>query len=233
MSKIDPINYYTKSYNKPAIGVLDWVSKNDLRYYKDYLSDGQYEIINKSLRNGSRVDFFIKGIIEGIDRIFDSIPKGYLTKRNEVVYRGINTNNLPKELEEIITLKGKTNIFVDKAFTSTSEKKEIAKQFKGQNGILLKINLPPGAKRLKATDFSHLFKSEEEITLPRNSEFRVESYDERSRTAVLTYLGQKKPIPEVEELSKVEIELENISDYKKNILKNNKFKNNMDFKFSN
>lgn len=218
MGKINNINLsFGKSLkiNKPSVTLYDWASKNDIHYYKKYLFNSHYDIINNALRNNLGLDLFRIDIAEAMDRIFNKMPKEYYTKTNEVVYRGISTDKLPQELKDIITKNGKTDIFVDKAFTSTSRSLEVAKQFTGKNGILLIINLPPASKRLDAKDIDNM--GEEEVTLPRNSKFRVDEYNPETKTAKLTYLGQQEPLPIImpEESFELEAELDKIAQLNK------------------
>ncbi len=198
------IDYYNKisdfNNNKKCQDIFDWLIQctKATKYYQDYTLDSYFKIINNGLRYDTSIDFYSEEIIKQMDRIFETMPQSYCVKMPEIVYRGIRAEDLPKELINIITLKDKTkNTFTDKAFVSTTRNEAVAKSFKGKDGYILKITLPTGTKRIKSEDFHSKMESEEEITLPRNSRFRIDLYNQKTRTVHVTYLGQDYPLPEV------------------------------------
>ena len=194
----NPYEYNNKTKKQDII--CDWLIEcsKEIKGYKKYTANGYFETINDGLRYNIPVDLYSEEIIKQIDRIFETMPKSYCVKMPEVVYRGIRAAELPEELIDIITLKDKTkNTFTDGAFVSTTENKMVAKSFSDKDGFILKITLPTGTKRIKSEDLNVLMDTEEEVTLPRNSRFRVDSYNNETRTANVTYLGQDYPLPKV------------------------------------
>lgn len=167
--------------------------------YQTYTMN-RYSEINDALRFDMPVSYCTYDDIKNIDKIFETMPDEHLSDEPEIVYRGI-TKDIPKSLENILTQKSNENTFVDKGFVSTSFDKQVSKRFKGKDGYLLEITLPIKSKRINTFELPHCLRSamkEDEVTLPRNSKFRVDSYDPDTKTAKITYLGQEFPLPEVQ-----------------------------------
>ncbi len=207
--KINSVNIFdTKLFNEVDDSqYLEWNRHKIFNQYKKYCLNGYYKDVNDSLRTNSPVNLQTYDIIQGMDKIFETMPAKHLSNKPEVVYRGIS-DDIPKSLVDILTLKDKTqNTFVDRAFVSTSTDKLTAKQFReNKNGYILRITLPPKTKRINSTllpgDMAGALSTENEVTLPRNSKFRVDSFDLKTNTVDLTYLGQELPLPTLEIESK-------------------------------
>ena len=185
-----------KKMDKECHQVDDWYLSKDFDAYKRYTKNGYFEAINNALRGGIAKDSFVLDDIQTLDRLFHKIPLQILPKKDMVVYRGAFLTN---ELKDILQGKSKTNIFTDKAFVSTSKSKEVAEQFaSGEDKILLQIRIPKGSKVIDdeklPSYIASKMKSEQEVLLPRNAQFKVLSYDEKNKTVDVLYLGQKFPL---------------------------------------
>ncbi|MBQ3642416.1 hypothetical protein II906_10915 [bacterium] len=209
--KFKNIGYMPEKANKEPTYIERWSKKAEFYSYRDYCLNSYYQDINDSLRLGLPVSNPNSAvIIKDMDNLFDTMPEQYCVKAPELVFRGIQVENLPQELLDIITLKNPANnTFTDKGFVSCSRDKRIAKEFAcsaGTHGIFLDIILPTGSKRIDSSSLPYsiksLFSSEQEVTLPRNSQFRVDSYNPKTGRAKLTYLGQKLPLDPVSVMPK-------------------------------
>ena len=98
--------------------------------------------------------------IDGIDSIFLKVNP---TTQDSIVYRGV---------VGLIFENKRGAIFRDKGFVSTSQDKDIAKEY-GKN--IIAIHIPKGSKviDIDSMKMSGLFGEEKEILLPRGSKFKI------------------------------------------------------------
>ncbi|MBQ8887097.1 MAG: hypothetical protein IJY61_05280 [Candidatus Gastranaerophilales bacterium] len=215
---IKPNNREFIKINKESQQIETWCLSRDFDAYKRYTKNGYFEAINNALRAGITNDVFVLNDIQALDRLFEKIPTRVIPKTDITVYRGAFLTN---ELKDILQGKSKTDTFIDKAFVSTSKSKQVAKQFaNNEDKILLQITIPKGSKIIddeKLPSYtSSIMEGEQEVLLPRNAQFKVLSYDEKSKIVNVLYMGQKRPLemPDVFEYSGRDI----LSDLNKNSL---------------
>lgn len=189
-------NNFSPKINKESQQIESWCLSRDFDVYKRYTKNGYFEKINNALRTGYTNDFFVQDDIQALDRLFQKMPTQIIPKTDMTVYRGTFLTN---ELNDILQGKSKTDIFTDKGFVSTSRSKQVAKQFANhEDKILLKITVPKGSKVIDderlPSYVASIMKGEQEVLLPRNAQFKVLSYDEKSGIVDVLYLGQKQPL---------------------------------------
>ena len=189
-------NNYLLKINKESQQIESWCLSRDFDVYKRYTKNGYFEKINNALRTGYTNDFFVQDDIQALDRLFQKMPTQIIPKMDTTVYRG---TYLTQELNDILNEKSNTDIFTDKGFVSTSRSKQVAKQFANhEDKILLKITVPKGSKVIDderlPSYVASIMKGEQEVLLPRNAQFKVLSYDEKSGIVDVLYLGQKQPL---------------------------------------
>lgn len=210
-------NFDFNKVDKGTVAIDKWCSSSkDFEAYKRYTQNSFFEQINGALRSGLTDDYFVLNDIECLDRIFKTMPDEATPKEDMVVYRG---TYLSKDLKDIIDGKSSTDIFVEKGFASTSKSKNVAKSFayaENPDKILLKITIPKGSKVIDDEELPSYARSkmqaEQEVLIPRNAQFKILSYNPRTKTADAIYLGQKYPLkmPEVIKVSGADI-LSNIN----------------------
>ena len=128
-----------------------------------YQTDDGYKAINTALRKGQILTPKGQATIAAMDSYFDSVPA---LKGEIVTYRGLSS--MPKGMREGAT-------FSDKTYVSTSFKKELAEDFAGKSGVLMRIRVPKG-KKVVAMDSALRGRSrfdEREVLLRRGSKFRI------------------------------------------------------------
>lgn len=128
-----------------------------------------YASINAALRHGEGGSTHIKNATKHIDEYL----KNAELPEDTTLYRGVK-GEYAKILKSIL-LEGTK--FVDKGFVSTSVRKEISEGF--SHGLLFKINAPKGTKGAAIGSYSG-HHGEHEVLLPRNTVFKVKSYDPHS-----------------------------------------------------
>lgn len=206
MDKINKITsnyFYTEKPNLSEISTLPTRDYEALLTYSSASADAL--VINRGLREHTPLSIERAEVIRRIDSLFytDSSTNDYPM----TVYRGMNFDVLSKDspLQDILSLKNpKDNVFIDKGFISTSSSKQVAENFKGKKGFLLEINIPPNSKYLdlhklsKGQKKSNMnLQTEKEYLFPRNSKFKVLSFDEKTRVCKVEYMGEVLPKPSV------------------------------------
>lgn len=207
MDKINKItsNYsYIKTPDKNENPIL---SQKDYDAILSYTSASSDSIeINRALRKTELLPSRYADITKRLDSLFLT---DYSTNDFPIrVYRGLTFDifNKDADIQDILRLKNKNeSTFIDKGFVSTSTSKDIAERFKGKNGILLEINVPANSKYLdlhKLTKGSfhsnNNLKREKEYLFPRNSKFKVISFDERTCVCKVEYMGEVFPKPSIQ-----------------------------------
>lgn len=138
-----------------------------------------YKEINTGLRSDSEVPDEHKQTVADLDAAFSTA----IAKESFKVYRGVSV-----EFAEKLS-KGKA--FVDKAFSSTTSDKNIAKEFSGKRGVVMEISVPKGAKALSLKDVSQ-YPEEKEVLLNRGGKYKVkgESIDDSGNKVLhVEYVG--------------------------------------------
>lgn len=187
---------YSYKINKFDTITDEWCSRKEFGAYKRYTQNGYFDKINSALRFGFTPDPFVNDDILALDKLFQSLPNKLRNKTPLEVYRG---TVLTQELKDIIEGKTQSNIYTDKAFVSTSKSKQVAEQFaQKEEGIIMHISIPKGSciiddENLPSYAGSKL-DAEKEVLLPRNSQFRVLSYNPQTKIIEAEYIGQKQPL---------------------------------------
>jgi 8-oxo-dGTP pyrophosphatase MutT (NUDIX family) len=139
-------------------------------------TDNDWESVNKALRaakGGQLGEAVVQAQVSAIDAL---IAKSVFEK-DVTVYRGFD------DFEAIRGLKA-GDVFQDHGFVSASTKQEVGEHFAEEVGVLLKIDLPKGAKGLAPRSKNA---GEHEIILPRSSKFEVVEV-ERGYSSVTIHL---------------------------------------------
>ena len=173
----------------------NWCLSSPFNSYKEYTKNGLFEKINDFLRYGITDDIFIENYIRNLDKLFETLPQKLRNTVPLEVYRGVKLN---PELEQLINGKLDSDIYVDKGFVSTSKSKSIAKQFMGEKGVLFHIIIPRNSVIIddeKLPSYARSFmKTEQEVLLPRNAQFKILSYNPKTGIVEAEYIGQKQPL---------------------------------------
>lgn len=189
----EKIQFSYKDLNKEDQVVDSWCSSRDFNAYRRYTANGYFEKINSALRTGYTDDICVEDDILALDRLFQQVPKQITPKTDMEVFRGVS---LKKELTDILQGKSDTDIYVDKAFVSTSKSKQVAKQFAlGEDKVILHITIPKGSKIIDDYYLPSYVRSkmagEEEVLLPRNAQFKITNYNPKTKVVDAIYLGSK------------------------------------------
>ena len=208
--KNDYIKNNYEMYEKPIIkfnseAIDDWAPDELMRVFAKYTQNSYFEDINNALRSGYSKDELVNYHIEALDKLFKLVPNKLKNKTEMTVYRGAR---ITKELDDILQGKSKTDIFTEKAFVSTSKDKNVANRFATRKDkIIFEITLPINTTFIEDSMLpSHArsrMSGEEEVLLPRNSQFKITDFDPKTRVVKATYVGQKLPLdmPEIFEYS--------------------------------
>lgn len=185
-----------KNVQKTSPEMDTWVLSREFRVYKDYTLNSYFEEINNSLRSGLTDNICMNDAINALDTLFQTMPKQATPKTDMEVYRG---TLLTKELNDIITGKAKTDIYTEKGFVSTSKSKQIAKQFAlGEDKVIMHITVPKGSKviddSILPSYIASKMSNEQEVLLPRNSQFKILSYNPKTRIVEAEFIGQAQPL---------------------------------------
>ena len=187
--------YEKKNKYNTNLEIDNWCLNSPFESYKAYTKNGLFEKINNFLRYGITDDIFIENYIRNLDKLFETLPQKLRNPVPIEVYRGIKLN---PDLEQLINGKLDSDIYIDKGFVSTSKSKSIAKQFMGDDGVILHIIIPRNSAIIddeKLPSYARSFmKTEQEVLLPRNSQFRISSYNPKTRILEAEYIGQKQPL---------------------------------------
>ncbi len=161
----------------------NWCLSHHFNSYKEYTKNGLFEKINGFLRYGITDDIFTENYIRNLDKLFETLPKKLRNTVPLEVYRGIKLDS---------------DIYLDKGFVSTSKSKSIAKQFMGEDGVLFHIIIPRNSVIIddeKLPSYARSFmKTEQEVLLPRNAQFKILSYNPKTGIVEAEYIGQKQPL---------------------------------------
>ena len=205
-----------KKLNSEAID--EWAPAKLMSVFSRYTQNSYFEQINNALRSGYSESILVNDDIEALDKLFKLVPNKLKNKTPMTVYRGAL---LTKELDDILKGKSKTDIYTEKAFVSTSKSKQVAKQFAMHGDkIILEIELPKNTTFIEDSMLPSYARSkmsnEEEVLLPRNAQFKITSFDPKTKIVKATYLGQKQPLemPEIFEYSGSDM----LSNLNKNLL---------------
>ena len=193
--KINNVDFFNNKENSTSAAIDDWCTTKDFYAYKRYTLNSYFESINEALRSGFTNDFSIKYDIQQLDNVFKTIPEKIKPQKDMEVYRGAY---LSDELKNIIKGNSKTNIYTDQGFVSTSKNINVANRFaKGNDKVLLHITIPKGSSVIedeKLPSYARSKMKEEEVLLPRNSQFKILSYNPITKTVEAEFIGQKKPL---------------------------------------
>lgn len=191
-------NFYEfekKNKYNTNLEIDNWCLSRHFNSYKAYTKNGLFEKINSFLRHGITDDIFTENYIRNLDRLFETLPQKLRNTVPLEVYRGIKLN---PELEQLINGKLDSDIYLDKGFVSTSKSKSIAKQFMGEDGVLFHIIIPRNSVIIddeKLPSYARSFmKTEQEVLLPRNAQFKILSYNPKTGIVEAEYIGQKQPL---------------------------------------
>jgi len=132
----------------------------------DYYVGEGHARINAALRTGEGLTGVIKDAAGHLDNAFKKVGKRI--NRDIISFRGIKD---PAVFGELRNLKGK--IVGDKAFVSTSFRKETALEFAGKKGILVEVKIPEGSKGIWTDSITGEISDERELLLSRKNRFRV------------------------------------------------------------
>jgi len=148
---------------------IEFVQNMSLDHHEalNWLSGGDYEKFNKSMRKNRPLDSTEQKNLKLIDEIFYRIPP---LKDSITVYKG----------------KKSKNLYTDKAFVSTSIELKQAMGFTGNTCCIVQITVPPGAKIIPMRNFSSS-RYEEEILLDRDGELICTGTDIIERHMNLLY----------------------------------------------
>jgi len=174
----------------------EYSSKEYFSVFCEYVQGYLCERINSALRLGSTDDYTVLLDIQKMDKMFANLPDTMKTEAPMRVYRG---TSLHGDLGDILSGKSDSDIYTDKGFVSTSKDKEVAKVFCAlkKDAVLLDIVIPKGSLVLddeKLPSYAGSLKLQREVLLPRNAQFRILSYDDKSRVVKALYLGQHEPL---------------------------------------
>lgn len=194
--KVDINKYDLSNMNSKGFSAIDeWTTSKDFDAYKRYSMNSYFEKINGSLRTGTTNDFFVLEDIKKLDNLFKTIPEEIKPDNEMIVYRGAY---LSPELKNILDGKSSSDIYVDKGFVSTSKNKSIAKQFASTDEkVFMQIKIPKGASVIDDTQLPSSacskMRNEEEVLLPRNSQFKILSYNPLTKIVEAEFIGQQYP----------------------------------------
>lgn len=184
-----------KNQYNSCTDIENWCLSSPFDSYKAYTKNGLFEKINSFLRYGITDEIFIENYIRNLDKLFETLPQKLRNTVPLEVYRGIKLN---PELEQLINGKLDSDIYLDKGFVSTSKSKSIAKQFMGEDGVLFHIIIPRNSVIIddeKLPSYARSFmKTEQEVLLPRNAQFKILSYNPKTGIVEAEYIGQKQPL---------------------------------------
>lgn len=172
-----------------------WCSSTKFDSYKRYTQNGFFESINEACRLGYTDDFLVIEDIKNLDSLFDTLPLKMRNSQKMEVYRG---TNLFFDIETALSENNGNYTFTDKGFVSTSKSLDVAKNFAIlPDKVILHITIPPNSiilddEKLQSSNRSAM-KNEREVLLPRNSQFKITSYNPETKIAEAIYLGQKAP----------------------------------------
>ena len=162
----------------------------------DYSEDA-YSDINKYWRKvGDWENINEQKIKYQTEKIDESIAT-FVLKDNIEVYRGMDLGTIADmfpDVGELVDLIGK--IYEDKSFASTSPALDVAKRFSeqnGQDGIILKLDIPQGTGRGAYLDAISAFgesivgedAAEYEFLLKRDARFEIYDIDESGTIPIL------------------------------------------------
>lgn len=84
--------------------------------------------------------------------------------------------------------------FTDKGYSSTSGDRTKAENFnRGEGSRMFQINLPKGSKALEVGDLAGGLKGEQEVLLPRNSQFKVKGVrKEKQKVSSIGFGGKRQ-----------------------------------------
>lgn len=234
---LNPLKLDSSYKNPDKNKIQSFYLSADFIAYNRYTENGYHEKINNALRTGYSDDISVQNDILSLDKLFEQIPSIHIPQTDIKVYRG---TVLTEELKEILNGNSKTDVFTDKAFVSTSKRKDVAEHFaepffiRNQDKILLQITIPKGSKVIDDEKIPSAFRSkmsnEKEVLLPRNAQFRVLSYDKENKIVDVIYLGQKQPLemPQIYQCSGFDI----LADINKATLFNGKNKTPFDKEYN-
>ncbi len=102
-------------------------------------------------------------------------------------------------MEFIISGKSKTDVFTDKGFVITSSDREIASMYaQRDNAVIMHITVPKGSNIIDSAKLPkskcQILKNQKEVLLPRNAQFKITSYNPKTKVVEAVYLGQKYPL---------------------------------------
>lgn len=174
--------------DKSNVSKSSTLTASNLVTYSDKLlstiNDEQLSAINQYTDESIQINTYLhtgkmredptleKDEIDNIVNKIDSVFKKASIPEDITVYRGITNFELSKMSNSALKVGSK---YVPSAFVSTSYDKNVAEEFsQGKNPAILEINLPKGTKAIALENHADAEnKSEKEILIARNTEFRV------------------------------------------------------------
>lgn len=195
--KLSNYNFYSDKFIDKTNKKDDiWCSPDRFESYRRYTQNGYFELINEACRQGYTDDFLVIEDIKNLDSLFDTLPLRMRNSKEMEVYRGAK---LYFDIEAALTENNGSFIFTDNGFVSTSKSLDVAKNFAtSPEKVILHITIPENSTILDDEKLSFYsrsaMKNEREVLLPRNSQFKIISYNPETKIAEAIYLGQKMPV---------------------------------------
>ena len=174
----------------------NWIPYEHLDVFFRYTQNSYFEDINTALRTGVSESVSVIKDIEALDKLFKLVPNKLKNKTPIEIYRGAY---LSPELKEILDGKATTDIYTEKAFVSTSKSRLVAKRFANSDDkVFFEITVPPNTTYIEdsmlPSGVGSAMRGEEEVLLPRNSQFKITGYNPKTKKVTAIYLGQKQPL---------------------------------------
>jgi hypothetical protein len=132
-----------------------------------------YTKLNQALRKGEKLTDHQTDVVEGLDRAMDAVNPGDAPRK---LHRML-ANDRELRYQLIGLSKSKNAIWTDKAFASTSSKKDVVEDFIGDDSVRLEISLPKEFKALHVDEFIDEnvpgAYAQSEWLLPRGTTFKI------------------------------------------------------------
>ena len=206
---LKPNRVYSFS-NSGEIDLLDLKTSTMRHYSKEDIDALQYykyhpDSLHMKLRHGK--DICSGGfkderdnVIVRLSELFNDDSKVLRTKSDSVLYRALQQNLTPEDIQELTKIGG---VFTEKSFCSTSTNLDPALRFSCQNHnfeclfpngqAILKIDIPKGSKYINMDEMFNIdlrHWKEDEFLLNKGSKFLVTGFDRENGFINVKYLGE-------------------------------------------
>lgn len=152
-------------------------SASDVEALKVY-TGSEYTAINRFLRGEDAGSAEVARNVRALDA---ALGKAALTD-DVTVYRGLDRLGAERLASSGLRFD---QVIVDPAYLSTSRRLEEAREFAGDNGLLMAITARKGQRGVDVSEVSTMGTAEREILFARGSKLKVVSWDDVSRTLFL------------------------------------------------